>query len=90
MEPFLVLFIFVVYVGIKTVIAFGTMLKLNRILGFLYRTSAVVVADEGGRAVFLTISRSNGLNSAVSVEWEMQPNTAKAAGEINFQGSLKS
>uniref|UniRef100_H2M3Y4 Adhesion G-protein coupled receptor V1 n=1 Tax=Oryzias latipes TaxID=8090 RepID=H2M3Y4_ORYLA len=52
---------------------------LFRIGPTLNRTSAVVVADEGGRAVFLTISRSNGLNSAVSVEWEMQPNTAKAA-----------
>lgn len=58
------------------------MLELIVIVGFLCRTSAVVLADEGGRAVFLTVSRSNGLNSAVSVEWEMQSNTATAAGEI--------
>ncbi|XP_036069486.1 adhesion G-protein coupled receptor V1 isoform X2 [Oryzias melastigma] len=52
---------------------------LFRIGPTLNRTSAVVLADEGGRAVFLTVSRSNGLNSAVSVEWEMQSNTATAA-----------
>lgn len=45
------------------------------------RTNTEVVADEGGRAVFLTVSRSNGLESAVSVEWETQSNTASASGE---------
>uniref|UniRef100_A0A3B5LIK0 Adhesion G-protein coupled receptor V1 n=1 Tax=Xiphophorus couchianus TaxID=32473 RepID=A0A3B5LIK0_9TELE len=38
-----------------------------------------VVAEEGSRAVFLTVSRSNGLESAVSVEWEMQSGTATAS-----------
>uniref|UniRef100_A0A3B4V3U8 Adhesion G-protein coupled receptor V1 n=1 Tax=Seriola dumerili TaxID=41447 RepID=A0A3B4V3U8_SERDU len=39
-----------------------------------------LVADEGGRTVFLAVSRSNGLESAVSVEWETQPDTAVASG----------
>lgn len=47
----------------------------------LFRTSTAVVAEEGSRAVFLTVSRSNGLESAVSVEWEMQSGTATASGE---------
>lgn len=50
---------------------------------FLYRTSTVIAADEGGRAVFLTVSRSNGLESAVSVEWEMQSGTAIASGKTS-------
>uniref|UniRef100_A0A3B5LER5 Adhesion G-protein coupled receptor V1 n=1 Tax=Xiphophorus couchianus TaxID=32473 RepID=A0A3B5LER5_9TELE len=41
--------------------------------------STAVVAEEGSRAVFLTVSRSNGLESAVSVEWEMQSGTATAS-----------
>lgn len=49
----------------------------------LYRTNTEVVADEGGRTVFLTVSRSNGLDSAVSVEWETQSATAIASGETN-------
>lgn len=47
----------------------------------LFRTSTEVVAEEGSRAVFLTVSRSNGLESAVSVEWETQSDTATASGE---------
>ena len=50
---------------------------------FFYRTSTVMVADEGSSAVFLTVSRSNGLESAVSVEWEVQSGTAVASGETS-------
>lgn len=53
------------------------------ILCFLNRTSTEVIAEEGGRAVFLTVSRSNGLQSAVSVEWEIQSGTAAASGQTN-------
>lgn len=49
---------------------------------FSYRTNTEVVTDEGG-TVFLTVSRSNGLESAVSVEWETQSDTAVASGEAN-------
>lgn len=49
----------------------------------LYRTNTEVVADEGGMAVFLTVSRSNGLESSVSVEWEMQSDTATATRETH-------
>lgn len=38
------------------------------------------MADEGSRTVFLTVSRSNGLGSAVSVEWATQSDTAVASG----------
>ena len=60
------------------------------IVYFLYRTNTEVVADEGGRTVFLTVSRSNGLESAVSVEWETQSATAVASGETNTFFYLKS
>ncbi|XP_047184912.1 adhesion G-protein coupled receptor V1 [Scophthalmus maximus] len=53
---------------------------LFRIGPTLNRTNTDVVADEGGRTVFLTVSRSNGLESAVSVEWETQADTAIASG----------
>ncbi|KAK5871603.1 hypothetical protein PBY51_004474 [Eleginops maclovinus] len=49
---------------------------LFRIGPTINRTNTEVVAEEGGRAVFLTVSRSNGLESAVSVEWETQSDTA--------------
>lgn len=49
-------------------------------VGFIHRTNTEVVADEGGKPVFLTVSRSNGLESSVSVEWETQPDTAVASG----------
>ncbi|XP_045890437.1 adhesion G-protein coupled receptor V1 [Micropterus dolomieu] len=52
---------------------------LFRIGPTINRTSTKVVASEGGRAVFLTVSRSNGLESAVSVEWETQSDTAFAS-----------
>nr|XP_014349406.1 PREDICTED: G-protein coupled receptor 98 [Latimeria chalumnae] len=39
------------------------------------RTSSVTV-EEGNRTVYLRVSRSNGLNSSVSVEWETQSDTA--------------
>lgn len=47
---------------------------------FLHRSDTEVFANEGGRTVFLTVSRSNGLGSAVSVEWETQSDTAIASG----------
>lgn len=51
---------------------------------FLNRTSTDVVADEG-KTVFVTVSRSNGLESAVSVEWETKSATAIASGKIIFK-----
>lgn len=59
------------------------------ILCYLYRTSTEIVAEEGGRAVFLTVSRSNGLESAVSVEWEIQSGTAVASGQTNKSLNFK-
>uniref|UniRef100_A0A669EYL3 Adhesion G-protein coupled receptor V1 n=1 Tax=Oreochromis niloticus TaxID=8128 RepID=A0A669EYL3_ORENI len=53
---------------------------LFRIGPSLNRSDTEIVAEEGGRAVFLTVSRSNGLESAVSVEWEIQSGTAVASG----------
>ena len=50
---------------------------------FLDRSNTEVVINEGGGAVFLIVSRSNGLESAVSVEWETQSVTAFASGETN-------
>lgn len=50
---------------------------------FLSRTNTEVVAEEGGRTVFLTVSRSNGLESAVSVEWETQSDTASSSGKTH-------
>ncbi|KAK0155883.1 G-protein coupled receptor 98 [Merluccius polli] len=52
---------------------------LFRIGPSLNRTNSEVVAHEGGTPVFLTVSRSNGLESAVSVEWETQADTAIGA-----------
>uniref|UniRef100_A0A3Q2PRU9 Adhesion G-protein coupled receptor V1 n=1 Tax=Fundulus heteroclitus TaxID=8078 RepID=A0A3Q2PRU9_FUNHE len=52
---------------------------LFRIGPSLNRSYTAVVAEEGSRAVFLTVSRSNGLESAVSVEWEMLSDTATAS-----------
>lgn len=54
-----------------------------RLLFSLYRTKTEVVAAEGGRTVFLTVSRTNGLESAVSVEWETQSDTAIASSKIS-------
>lgn len=45
-----------------------------------HRSDTEVRADEDGRTVFLTVSRSHGLGSAVSVEWETQSGTAVASG----------
>lgn len=64
------------------------LIKSHSICVFLYRTNTEVVADEGGHTVFLTVSRSNGLESAVSVEWETQSDTAIASGDISV--SIKS
>lgn len=59
-------------------------LKKNSLIDLLvvslFRTNTAMVAEEGSRAVFLTVSRSNGLESAVSVEWEMESDTATASG----------
>ncbi|KAM9822621.1 adhesion G-protein coupled receptor V1 isoform 2-T2 [Syngnathus typhle] len=52
---------------------------LFRIGPTLDRSSTKVVAKEGGGPIFLTVSRSNGLESAVSVEWETQSATAVAS-----------
>lgn len=58
------------------------------ILFFLYRAKTEVVAAEGGRTVFLAVSRSNGLESAVSVEWETQSGTAIASSEISVNSVI--
>ncbi|XP_074494393.1 adhesion G-protein coupled receptor V1 [Sebastes fasciatus] len=64
---------------------------LFRIGPTINRTNTEVVADEGGRAVFLTVSRSNGLESAVSVEWETQSDTAIASeGHLSVMGVYQS
>ncbi|XP_075895105.1 adhesion G-protein coupled receptor V1 isoform X2 [Nelusetta ayraudi] len=64
---------------------------LFRIRPTVNRTNTEVVADEGGRVVFLTVSRSSGLESAVSVEWESQPSTASAAeGHLPVMGVYQS
>ena len=49
---------------------------------FVRRTNSEVVAHEGGTPVFLTVSRSNGLETAVSVEWETQADTAVGSGTV--------
>lgn len=46
-----------------------------------HRSDTEVRANEDGRTVFLTVSRSHGLGSAVSVEWETQSGTAVASGQ---------
>ncbi|XP_019908355.3 adhesion G-protein coupled receptor V1 isoform X2 [Esox lucius] len=58
-------------------------LGLFRIAPSVNRTSGTVVGEEGVTAVFLTVSRSNGLEAAVSVEWQTKPGTAVA-----MEGSL--
>ncbi|XP_059193370.1 adhesion G-protein coupled receptor V1 [Centropristis striata] len=64
---------------------------LFRIGPTLNRTNTEVVAAEGGGAVFLTVSRSNGLESAVSVEWETQSDTAIASeGHLPVMGVYQS
>uniref|UniRef100_A0A672JI01 Adhesion G-protein coupled receptor V1 n=1 Tax=Salarias fasciatus TaxID=181472 RepID=A0A672JI01_SALFA len=62
---------------------------LFRIGPTLNRTD--VVAEEDGSTVFLTVSRSNGLESAVSVEWEVQSDTAVASeGHLSVLGVYQS
>ncbi|KAM3610925.1 uncharacterized protein V6R79_010649 [Siganus canaliculatus] len=64
---------------------------LFRIVPTINRTSTEVVADEGGRTVFLTVSRSNGLESSVSVEWETQSDSAVASeGHLPVMGVYQS
>ncbi|KAF7200055.1 adhesion G-protein coupled receptor V1 isoform X2 [Nothobranchius furzeri] len=63
---------------------------LFRIGPTLNRTSSEMVTSEG-KTVFLTVSRSNGLESAVSVEWETQSDTAVASeGPFPVVGSYQS
>uniref|UniRef100_A0A673Z153 Adhesion G-protein coupled receptor V1 n=1 Tax=Salmo trutta TaxID=8032 RepID=A0A673Z153_SALTR len=66
-----------------TVLQNSAPLGLFRIAPSLNRTDSSVVGEEGGRTVFLTVSRSNGLEAAVSVEWETQSDTA-----IAMEGTL--
>lgn len=49
---------------------------------YLCSTDSSVVGKEGGRTVFLTVSRSKGLEAAVSVEWDTQSDTAVAVGKM--------
>ncbi|XP_061528205.1 adhesion G-protein coupled receptor V1 isoform X2 [Phycodurus eques] len=64
---------------------------LFRIGPTLNRGSTEVVANEGGGPIFLTVSRSNGLESAVSVEWETQSDTAVALeGPLLMMGLYQS
>ncbi|XP_051279685.1 adhesion G-protein coupled receptor V1 isoform X2 [Dicentrarchus labrax] len=64
---------------------------LFRIGPTINRTNTEVVGEEGGRTVFLTVSRSNGLESAVSVEWETQSDTAIASeGHLSVMGVYQS
>eukprot|EP00064_Thunnus_orientalis_P005520 superscaffoldBa00000542_g5534 len=64
---------------------------LFRIRPTLNRTNTEVVINEGGGAVFLIVSRSNGLESAVSVEWETQSVTAFASeGHLPVMGVYQS
>ncbi|KAJ3604248.1 hypothetical protein NHX12_028989, partial [Muraenolepis orangiensis] len=56
---------------------------LFRIGPSLNRSNSEVVVREGDTPVFLTVSRSNGLESAVSVEWETQADTA-----VGSEGNL--
>ncbi|XP_044053980.1 adhesion G-protein coupled receptor V1 isoform X2 [Siniperca chuatsi] len=64
---------------------------LFRIRPTINRTNTEVVAGEGGRTVFLTVSRSNGLESVVSVEWETHSDTAFASeGHLPVMGVYQS
>ncbi|XP_041643632.1 adhesion G-protein coupled receptor V1 [Cheilinus undulatus] len=64
---------------------------LFRIGPTINRTNTEVIALEGGRTVFLTVSRSNGLESAVSVEWETLSDTASASdGPLSVMGVFQS
>ncbi|XP_077417871.1 adhesion G-protein coupled receptor V1 isoform X3 [Vanacampus margaritifer] len=64
---------------------------LFRIGPTLDRSSTEVGANEGGGPIFLTVSRSNGLESTVSVEWETQSDTAVAIeGPLPMMGLYQS
>lgn len=41
----------------------------------ILRTNSII-AEEANTTVYLKISRSNGLNTSVSVEWETRPDSA--------------
>ncbi|XP_067377863.1 adhesion G-protein coupled receptor V1 isoform X2 [Channa argus] len=63
---------------------------LFRIRPTLNRTNTEVYAPEGERTVFLTVSRTNGLESDVSVEWETQSDTAVASnGHLSVMGGYQ-
>ncbi|XP_054629148.1 adhesion G-protein coupled receptor V1 isoform X2 [Dunckerocampus dactyliophorus] len=64
---------------------------LFRIGPTLDRSNTEVMANEGGGTIFITVSRSNGLESAVSVEWETQSDTAVALeGPLSVMGLYQS
>ncbi|KAG2466796.1 GPR98 protein, partial [Polypterus senegalus] len=53
------------------------------------RTSPVII-EEGNRTLYLGISRSNGLDTTVTVEWETQPVTAYGFVHVLFAGNNRS
>ncbi|XP_053180894.1 adhesion G-protein coupled receptor V1 [Scomber japonicus] len=64
---------------------------LFRIGPTLNRTNTEVVANEGDGPVFLMVSRSNGLETAVSVEWVTESVTAVASeGNLLVMGVYQS
>nr|XP_057927104.1 adhesion G-protein coupled receptor V1 isoform X2 [Doryrhamphus excisus] len=64
---------------------------LFRIGPTLDRSNTEVMANEDGGTIFITVSRSNGLESAVSVEWETQSDTAVASeGPLSMMGLYQS
>ncbi|CDR18310.1 unnamed protein product, partial [Oncorhynchus mykiss] len=67
-----------IFYTVITVLQNSAPLGLFRIASSLNRTDSSVVGKEGGRTVFLTVSRIKGLEAAVSVEWETQSDTAVA------------
>nr|XP_029492889.1 adhesion G-protein coupled receptor V1-like [Oncorhynchus nerka] len=67
-----------IFYTVITVLQNSAPLGLFRIASSLNRTDSSVLGKEGGRTVFLTVSRIKGLEAAVSVEWETQSDTAVA------------
>ncbi|XP_028834405.1 adhesion G-protein coupled receptor V1 isoform X2 [Denticeps clupeoides] len=79
----------------KVVQTFITVLQNQAPLGLFTITPTdnrtdMVTVEEGGRPLYLTVSRSNGLESAVSVEWETQSVTAFGMkGDLPFLGMFQ-
>ncbi|KAM9393782.1 adhesion G-protein coupled receptor V1 [Pholidichthys leucotaenia] len=64
---------------------------LFRIGPTLNRSHTEMVVEEGSGVAFVTVSRSNGLESSVSVEWEMQSGTAVTSeGQLPVMGVYQS